>query len=322
MYKLSDKFILSIHEDENYTKNQIKDNKNMFITSSDYHEYRDCLKNEYGPINMGNIILFINYISELKTKINEDIPIVYYVYNSNNNYDLLNALFLFGCYFIIKENYTIEKVLFDIHYIFEFCPQYYSDCISNYSGYVISIKDCFKTIKFIIDNKYFDINKFNLNEYLYYNEYQFRDMTIILDKFLAMSCPSSYKIDNIINELKKKNIKNVIRLNKDTSYDKNLFQDNNIIIHDLYFEDMTTPTIHIIKKFLNIISKYPVEEIFAIHCKAGIGRTGILICIYLILKLNFKPKYAITYLRIMRPSSIMYHQGLFLESFNYFNKFI
>lgn len=322
MYKLSDKFILSIHKDENYTKNQIKDNKNMFITSSYYHEYRECLKNEYGPINMGNIILFINYISELKTKINKDIPIVYYVYKSNNNYDLLNALFLFGCYFIIKENYTIEKVLFDIHYIFEFCPQYYSDCISHYNGYVINIKDCFKTIKFIIDNKYFDINKFNLNEYLYYNEYQFRDMTIILDKFMAMSCPSNYNIDNIIYELKNKKIKNIIRLNNEDSYDKKLFEDKDIIVHDLYFEDMTTPSIDIIKKFLNIISNNDPVEIFAIHCKAGIGRTGILICIYLILKLDFEPLYAITYLRIMRPGSIMYHQGLFLESINYFKRFL
>lgn len=322
MYKLSDKFILTIHKDENYTKNEIKNNKDMFITSSNYHEYRECLKNEYGPINMGNIILFIQYISELNKNINKDIPIVYYVYKSNNNYDLLNALFLFGCYFIIKENYSIEKVLFDIHYIFEFCPQYYSDCISNYNGYIITIKDCFKTIKFIIDNKYFDIDKFNLNEYLYYNDYQFRDMTIILDKLMAMSCPSNYNFNNIISELKKKKIKNIIRLNEHTSYDKKLFEDNNIIVHDLYFEDMTTPSIHIIKKFLNIISKYPVEEIFAIHCRAGIGRTGILICIYLILRLNFKPKYAITYLRIMRPGSIMHHQGLFLESINYFKQYL
>lgn len=322
MYKLSDKFILTIHKDENYTKNEIKNNKDMYITSSYYHEYRNFLKNEYGPIDMGNIILFIRYISNLNKKVNKDIPIVYYVYNSNNNYDLLNALFLFGCYFIINEKYTVEKVLFDINYIFQYCPQYYIDCISEYNGYVVNIKDCFKTIKFINDNNYFNIHKFNLNEYIYYSNYQFRDMTIILDKFMAMSCPSNYKINDIIYELKKKKIKNIIRLNNEDSYDKKLFEDVNIIVHDLYFEDMSTPSIDIIKKFLNIVSKHDFAEIFAIHCKAGIGPTGILICIYLILKFNFKPKYAIIYLRIMRPCSIMHHQCLFLESINYFKSYI
>ena len=51
---------------------------------------------------MYDIIYFIQFIFELKTKVNKHI--IYYVYNSKNNYDLLNALFLFGCYFISKYN--------------------------------------------------------------------------------------------------------------------------------------------------------------------------------------------------------------------------
>ena len=147
-------------------------------------------------------------------------------------------------------------------------------------------------------------------------------MTLILDKFLAMSCPSNYNLNNTIIELNKLEIKNIIRLNEEYSYDKKLFENNSIIIHDLYFKDMTTPSLDIIKKFMNIINSYDSTELFAIHCRAGIGRTAILICIYLILKLNFKPKNAITYMRFMRPGSIMYHQGIFLESINYFKKFI
>lgn len=34
MYKLSDRFIITIHKNKNYTKNAIKNNQNMFITSS------------------------------------------------------------------------------------------------------------------------------------------------------------------------------------------------------------------------------------------------------------------------------------------------
>lgn len=320
MYKLIDNIYIEIHKNIQYTETRIKNNPDLFITSSDYHEYSNFLKNEYGPINIYNIVLFTNFITEIKNKVR--LPIVYYVYSNKNNTDLLNALFLFGCYFIIKENYSVAELLFNISYIFEHCTQYYICCSSKYNGYVTTIKDCFKTIKYICDNNYFDITTFNIDEYLYYMNYAFRDMTLVLNKFLAMSCPSIYSINNVINELKKQNIKNIIRLNGENAYDKSLFEKNNIIIHDLYFEDMTTPSLEIIKKFMNIISNHDINEIFAIHCKAGIGRTVVLICIYLILKLDFKPKNAIAYMRIMRSGSILHHQGLFLESISYIKKHI
>lgn len=320
IYKINKDFSIEIHKNIKETKTIIKNNENLFITSTNYHEYTNQLCNEYGPVNMSNIIYFIRFIFELKKKVNKHI--IYYVYNSKNNYDLLNALFLFGCYFIIKENYSVEELLFNISYIFEYCPQHYTDCISKYNGYIITIKDCFKTIKFIDYNNYLNINKFDIKQYEYFSDYEFRNMTLILNKFLAMSCPSNYDLNNTITELNKLKIKNIIRLNGEHSYDKKLFENNSIIIHDLYFEDMTIPSLDIIKKFMNIINNYYSTELFAIHCKEGIGSTAVLICIYLILKLNFKPVNAITYMRIMRPGSILHHQGIFLESINYFKKYI
>ena len=92
-YKLNNKFSIEIHKNIEETKTIIKNNKKFFITSTNYHEYTNQLNNEYGPINMSDIISFIQFIFELKTKVNKHI--IYYVYNSKNNYDLLNALFLY-----------------------------------------------------------------------------------------------------------------------------------------------------------------------------------------------------------------------------------
>ena len=73
----------------------------------------------------------------------------------------------------------------------------------------------------------------------------------------------------------------------------------------------------IIKNFMNIINNTDFNEIIAVHCRAGLGRTGLLICIWLIIKLNFEPREAIAYLRIMRPGSIMGNQGFFIENIGF-----
>ena len=52
----------------------------------------------------------------------------------------------------------------------------------------------------------------------------------------------------------------------------------------------------------------------AVHCKAGLGRTGVLICAYLMKHYGFTAEEAIGYIRICRPGSVIGPQQKFLIS--------
>lgn len=320
MYKIYNNFYITIFKNEFETKQAIKES-NHYITSTDFHDGYIPIDKDFGPINICDIFKFNIFIEE---KINNpkllNRNLIYYIYYSFNNIDLLNIVLLCGAYLIFNKNYTCYEVIFKLSKIFNDHPCYYDDCISKWGGYKTSITDCFRTLDFIHTNKI--INNFDISEYEYLTDFNNRDMNIIANKFLAMACPSSNNINNIITELKKRKINLVIRLNGEDIYDKKLFNDANIIVEDLYFEDCTVPDITIIKKFMNLINNTNFNDLVAVHCKAGLGRTGLLICIWLIIKLNFTPSNAITYIRLMRPGSIMGYQGFFLESFEYFRTFI
>lgn len=147
---------------------------------------------------------------------------------------------------------------------------------------------------------------------------------ILPGKFLAFSSPSAtqydadgyrtYTPEDYAPIFKKWKINVVVRLNKVT-YDKEKFVKNGIKHTDLYFIDGSTPSEEIIESFLDLAEKEKFA--LAVHCKAGLGRTGSLIACYVMKHYKFPADAFIGFIRIMRPGSILGPQQQFL-CVNYF----
>jgi hypothetical protein len=101
----------------------------------------------------------------------------------------------------------------------------------------------------------------------------------------------------------------VVRLNA-PEYDAAVFTDAGIRHHDLFFEDCTTPPPAVVAAFFRIVDT--ATGAVAVHCLAGLGRTGTLIGLYMMRTHGFTARAAMGWLRIMRPGSVIGEQQHYL----------
>lgn len=134
---------------------------------------------------------------------------------------------------------------------------------------------------------------------------------IIPGKVIAMSSPYPHSLNadgwrvytpkDYTYIFKPRGVRAVIRLNEET-YDPEYFIKSGIRHYDLIHPDGSCPNPDIVTSFIEILDK---ESSVAVHCMAGLGRTGTLIGCYALRQYDITARDFIAWCRIARPGSVI-----------------
>ncbi|XP_056128720.1 dual specificity protein phosphatase CDC14B isoform X2 [Lampris incognitus] len=274
---------------------------------------------DFGPLNLA---MFYRFCCKLTKKLKSITlsrkKIIFYTCGDQKKQ--ANAAYLIGSYAVMHLHMTPEEAYSLLSsrsstYL-PFRDASFGTCMYN-----LNILDCLRAIHKALQFGWLDFSNFDVEEYEHYERAENGDFNwIIPGKFLAFSGPHpKSKIENgyplhapeaYFPYFRKHNITTIVRLNK-KMYDARRFTDSGFEHHDLFFVDGSTPNDTIVRKFLNICENS--EGAIAVHCKAGLGRTGTLIGCYMMKHYRLTAAEAIAWIRICRPGSVIGPQQNFVE---------
>lgn len=280
----------------------------------------------FGPSNLAGIYRFCCLVNTKLHMIPASKKIVLY---TTANEGLAEAkkrarsVFLCGAFAMCQLKMTAEEIygLLEEHlHSSNLAP--YCDINGNVS-HNLSIFNCLKGFEKATALGFFKFDEFDLNRYEQ-EEHAFDLNWIVPGKLLALSDPQrrpevkASRFSRLRKYFRQIGVKGVVRLNKDDNmikygliYDARCFTANGFSHNDFYFEDGGIPSKAIIKKFTRAVDQ--CDGAVAVHCRAGLGRTGTLIACYLIRHYRFSAAEAVGWLRICRPGSVSTLQHCFLE---------
>ncbi|XP_037644696.1 dual specificity protein phosphatase CDC14AB-like [Sebastes umbrosus] len=297
-----------------------KNTANTHYFSMDEEFIYESFYADFGPHNLAMLYRYCCKINKkLKSFTMSKKKLVHYT--SYDQKKRANATLLIGAYSVIYLKRSPEEA-------------YRTLILGNNTGYLpfrdaavgecsfnLTILDCLQGIHKALQHGFFDFESFDVEEYEHYERVENGDINwIIPGKILAFSSPHPHsKIENgyplhapeaYFAYFRQNDVTAVVRLNRKL-YDSRRFEDAGFEHHDLFFLDGTTPSDLIIRRFLHVCES--TEGAVAVHCKAGLGRTGTLIGCYLMKHFRFTAAEAIAWIRICRPGSIIGSQQNFLE---------
>ncbi len=295
--------------------------RNACFISSDLHQKYVPLAADFGPVNLGIVHRFCSGFQK-RVLAGDDQLIVYCI--SECFEDRANASFLLGAFMMLCRGWTAEEAAAPFTCsTAPFTLRPFRDATFNVPCYELSLLDCLHGLARAVSHGWFDLTKFDSQLYWELDNPMNGDLHQYCPKFVAMKGPLSrdsryLETDEIalapemyVATLGRLGVTCVVRLNEPDTYDKTAFERAGIAHHDLYFDDCTAPPDAVVERFLDICDR---EGTVAVHCRAGLGRTGTLVALWLMKHAGFGADEAMGWLRIVRPGSVLGPQQEYLKA--------
>ncbi|KAL0216828.1 hypothetical protein RCL1_007311 [Eukaryota sp. TZLM3-RCL] len=291
----------------------------FFFTTDDLYTYEPFVA-DFGPLHLGHTINFIRKLEQILSSSQHEGKRIYYCTSSDHS-RRENAIFLICAFATLSLNKTPdEAVLPFLSLRPPLVP--FRDASSGLSTFNLTILDLMKSLVKARSVGLFDLSSFDVVHYEFYSRVENGDMNwIIPGKILALAGPveegegnqtpgySTLTPGHYIPYFKKHNVSDVVRLNK-KCYSAQRFTSEGINHHTMYFLDGSCPCSGYVRKFINIVDS--ASGAIAVHCKAGLGRTGTLIACWMMKEYMMTAVEALGWLRVVRPGSVIGPQQNFL----------
>ncbi|EIE26795.1 cell division cycle protein 14, partial [Coccomyxa subellipsoidea C-169] len=276
---------------------------------------------DFGPLDLGLAFRFCRKTAQLLQEAESQGKHLIFFTGPSPQYKA-NAAVLVGIFQVMLLQRSAERVCSLLQTMEPFLP--FRDPSRGPSCFDLQVYDCVRGIAKAKEVGFLDWHlpesSFNLAEYEHYEQVENGDLNwIVPGKLLAFSGPSAspYMIGTYTTHTPEdyhkyfshKGITAVVRLNNKL-YDGERFTSAGFNMHELFFSDGSCPSEKILQTFLHIAETE--NGALAVHCKAGLGRTGVLICAYMMKHYGFTPEEAMGYIRICRPGSVIGPQQNFL----------
>ncbi|KAL7628642.1 cell division control protein 14 [Parahypoxylon ruwenzoriense] len=310
----------------------------------------NAFHHDFGPLHIGHLYRFALYFHDvLGAKENQHRPIVFW--SRADARSRANAACLLACYMVLIQSWAPHLALAPIAQVDPpLMP--FRDAGYSQADYGITVQDVVYGVWKAKEEGCCVLDNFDLDEYERFERVEHGDFNWITPHFLAFASPQHnpaaripesselyaslpktlsaidahptlpQPFKNVLTHFSERNIGLVVRLNSPL-YSPSYFEALGIQHLDMIFEDGTCPPLSTVRKFIKLAHETITvrKKGIAVHCKAGLGRTGCLIGAYLIYRHGFTANEIISFMRFMRPGMVVgpqqhwlhINQGIFRE---------